>query len=464
MGQKATKAKYQSTVPYEVGREVLARYGRMMKNSRELFKDASKVLPGGVESNFRQLDPFPFYASRAKGSRLFDIDGNGYIDYYLSQGAVLFGHGRKEIAEAVGEQVRNGSIYALPTERAVEVAKTISRYVPSAEMVRFANSGTEATMHAIRVARGYTGRDKIAKPEGSYHGVHDYVLWSLWGPWEMMGPEKAPRAVPFSRGVPKSIGKLVTVFPYNDIEATERILTREGEKLAAVIIEPVMGNAGCFVPSKDYLVALRRLCTELGIVLIMDEVVTGFRLARGGAQELFGVRPDLSTFGKALGGGFQMAAFGGRKEVMEEVLVEREGWPTRTIHAGTYNAHPVSIAASAAALKLMADDRLYTNLGRLSERLFRGLQEACDDMKVKALVSHVGSMGHIYFDLTELRKVRDALGSNWSKLGKWSFECLTRGVMFGHPKGEKMFVSDAHTREDVDMSLEVAREGLRTIS
>jgi glutamate-1-semialdehyde 2,1-aminomutase len=423
VGQKATKAKYQSTVPYEVGREVLARYGRMMKSSRELFKDASKVLPGGVESNFRQLDPFPFYASRAKGSRLFDIDGNGYIDYYLSQGAVLFGHGRKEIAEAVGEQVRNGSIYALPTERAVEVAKTISRYVPSAEMVRFANSGTEATMHAIRVARGYTGRDKIAKPEGSYHGVHDYVLWSLWGPWEM-----------------------------------------EGEKLAAVIIEPVMGNVGCFVPSKDYLVALRKLCTELGIVLIMDEVVTGFRLARGGAQELFGVRPDLSTFGKALGGGFQMAAFGGRREVMEEVLVEREGWPTRTIHAGTYNAHPVSIAASAAALKLMADDRLYSNLGRLSERLFRGLQEACDDMKVKALVSHIGSMGHVYFDLTELRKVRDALGSNWSKLGKWSFECLTRGVMFGHPKGEKMFVSDAHTREDVDMSLEVAREGLRAIS
>jgi len=464
VGQKATKAKYQSTLQYEVKQDLLTTYGRMMKRSRAVFADASKVLPGGVESNFRQLDPFPFYASRAEGSRLFDIDGNEYIDYYLSQGAVLFGHGRKEITEAVGEQIKHGSIFAIPTERAVEVAKTISRYVPSAQMVRFANSGTEATMHAIRIARGHTGRDKIAKPEGSYHGVHDYVLWSLWGPWEMMGPESAPRTVPFSRGVPKAVGKLVTVFPYNDIRATERILTKESEKLAAVIIEPIMGNAGCFVPSKDYLVALRKLCTELDIVLIMDEVVTGFRLGRGGAQELFGVRPDLSTFGKSLGGGFQMAAFGGKREIMEEILTERDGWPTRTIHAGTYNAHPVSIAASAAALKLMADDRLYANLGRLSEKLFRGLQEVCDDLGVTALVSHIGSMGHIYFDLAELTRVRDALGSNWSKLGRWSLECLTRGVMFGHPKGEKMFVSDAHTGADIDRSLEVAREGLKAIS
>ncbi|UCE44988.1 MAG: aspartate aminotransferase family protein [Methanobacteriota archaeon] len=443
------------------------KYASMMKNSKAEYMRARNFLPGGVESNFRHLDPFPFYAARADGSRIYDIDGNEYIDFLLSQGAILFGHRKREIEKAVTQQLKKGANTAIPTELCADVARMISCYVPSVRLLRFANSGTEATMHALRTARGFTGKDKIAKPEGGYHGMHDYVLWSIWAP-KMRGSKKRPEPTPFSRGVPEAVAKTVIVFPFNDIEATYDILHKERDNLAAVITEPVMANVGCLVPRDSYLGELRKICSELGILLILDEVITGFRLARGGAQEVFKVKPDLTTFGKALGGGFQMAAFGGRKDVMTELLSSDDTWPPKewpmkTYHAGTYSAHPVSLAASGAALRLMADDRVYSRLRRISETFYPGLQQLIEDRRITAHVAACGSMGHIYFGAREVRTVREALNTRWDVLGEWGMECLVRGMLFGHPKGEKMFISTAHTRGDIEMALEVADSGFHAI-
>jgi len=443
------------------------KYASIMRTSKAIYTRAGNFLPGGVESNFRHLDPFPFYVARAEGSKIYDVDGNVYIDFLLSQGAILLGHRNRDIEDAVIKQLEKGANTAIPTELGVEVARMISRYVPSVRLLRFANSGTEATMHALRTARGFTGRDKIAKPEGGYHGIHDGVLWSIWAP-KLRGPEKRPKATPVSRGVPKAMAKTVVVFPFNDIEATYDILYKERESLAAVITEPVLANVGCLVPRDNYLGELQKICNELGILLILDEVITGFRLARGGAQEVFKVKPDLTTFGKALGGGFQMAAFGGRKDVMMELLSSDKSWPpkkwpTQTYHAGTYNAHPVSLAASAAVMRLISDDRVYSHLKRVSGMLFPGLQQLIDDRHITAQVASCGSMGHIYFGAPDVRTARTALNTEWDTLGKWGMECLVRGMLFGHPKGEKMFVSTAHTRGDIEKALEVADCGFGTV-
>ena len=443
--------------------DVKAKYCSMMKKSKGLYNRATNVLPGGVDSNFRLLEPFPFYAAYADGSKLYDVDGNVYIDYLLSQGAIILGHRRKEIIDAVHAQIHKGANFAIPTELCVEVAKRITSYVPSVKSVRFANSGTEATMHAIRVARGFTGKDKIAKAEGGYHGAHDSVLWGLWGPPEEMGHAKKPKTARFSRGVPKAIADTLCVFPFNDVEATYDILHKERENLAAVITEPILANVGVLMPRDNYLSELRKMTKELGILLILDEVVTGFRVSRGGAQEMFRVRPDITAMGKALGGGFQLAAFGGRKDVMDELVNEREDWPQVTFHGGTYNAHPVSMAASLATLKILGDDRVYSNLDRLANTLFPAMQQQLDDLHIKAEVASVGSMAHIFFGAEDVRTTRQADKTDWEKLSKWCMHCLVHGVMFGHPHGEKMFISDAHTCEDLERSLAIAEEGFRAV-
>ncbi len=436
----------------------------MMTESKKVYDRASLVLPGGVESNFRSLDPFPFYATYADGSKLYDVDGHELIDYLLSQGAIMLGHRRREIMDAVRGQIDKGANTAIPTELCVQVAHKISSFVPSMQKVRFCNSGTEATMHAMRLARGFTGRDKIAKPEGGYHGVHDYGLWSLWAPNEYMGDEKRPNATPFSRGIPEAVGKTVVIFPFNDIESTYDILRKERKDLAAVITEPIMGNVGCLLPKDNYLRELRKICDELDVLLIFDEVITGLRMGRGGAQSIFKVRPDITTMGKVLGGGFQLAAFGGSKKVMDELTTQRKEWPPTTFHGGTYNAHPVSLAASLATLKVLEDDRVYSLVERHSKALFEGLQDICDDNHVKAVVSRCRSMGHLYFDADDIRTARQANNTNWDKLGKWCMECLLEGVMFGHPKGEKMFLSAAHSKQDIERSLEIADVGLKAIA
>jgi glutamate-1-semialdehyde 2,1-aminomutase len=447
---------------YKIGQ--LRDYEKATKKSRRLYDIASKLLPRGVESNFRVVDPYPFYISRGKGSRVWDVDGNEYLDFLLGQGVILLGHNHPAIRKAVTEQLKNGMTFALPTERVVEAARLVNQLFPSMEMLRFANSGTEATMHAIRVARGFTGKDKIAKSEGGYHGVHDQLLWSIWGPDELLGSKREPKPCIFSKGIPKVYSELVVPIIYNDLEGTEEILRKNAKDLAALIIEPVMGNAGCLLPKDNYLQETAKICKENDILFILDEVVTGFRLAPGGAQEIYGLRPDMTCLGKALGGGMPVAAFGGRREIMETIVPKYDKWPWCTFHGGTYNAHPVGLAAAIAALKIYKQGRFYAKLNRLSNDFFRGLTEITADLGYKAQVSHIGSMGFIYFKDTEVKDVRDTHTANWELVFKFAMEGVKRGVLFGHPKGEKLFLSASHTKEDIELALEIAEECLRILA
>jgi glutamate-1-semialdehyde 2,1-aminomutase len=439
-------------------------YESMTKKSKKIYEVAEKYLPRGVESNFRIVDPYPFYIARGQGSRIWDVDGNEFIDFLMSQGVLLLGHNRREIREAVANQIKNGMTFALPTELVVKAAKLINEMMPNIKLVRFANSGTEATMHAIRVARGFTGKDKIAKSEGGYHGVQDHTLWSFWAPDKYMGDPRAPNTFSFSNGIPKALQDLLVTIPFNDLEATENILRKNSKDLAAVIIEPVLGNAGCLLPRDNYLKEVEKICHENEMLMILDEVVTGFRLGPGGAQKVFGLKPDLTCLGKALGGGMSVAAFGGRKDIMETLNPDQSKWPMSTFHGGTYNGHPAGMAASIAALKIYKEGKFYGKLDRLSNEFYDGLGEITADAGFKSKVHHISSMGFIYFCDTEVRVVRETLKADWDLVFKWALEGVKRGVLFGHPKGEKLFLSAAHTREDIDLSLEVAKDCFESLA
>lgn len=433
-------------------------YEDKTKRSKQIYEVAKDVLPRGVESNFRIVDPYPFYIVRGNGSRIWDADGNEYLDFLMSQGVLLLGHNNPVIRKAIAEQIKNGMTFALPTELVVRAAKLVTGMMPNLQMIRFANSGTEATMHAIRVARGFTGKDKIAKSEGGYHGVHDQLLWSFWGPDELLGDARKPIPCAFSKGVPKVYSDLLVAIPFNDIEATEEILRRNAKELAAIIIEPVLGNAGCLLPRDNYLNEVEKICRENEILFILDEVVTGFRLGPGGAQERFGLHPDLTCLGKAIGGGMPVAAFGGRREIMEQIIPNPKQWPMSIFHGGTYNAHPAGMAASIAALRIYKQGRFYPKMNRLSDEMFRGLDEITKDRGMNSQVSHIGSMGFIYFRDKEVKVVRDTHTADWDLVFKWAMEGVKRGVLFGHPKGEKIFLSAAHTKEDINLALEVAKD------
>ena len=438
-------------------------YEAKTKKSKKIYEVAKDLLPKGVESNFRIVDPYPFYITRGQGSRIWDADGNEYIDFLMSQGVLLLGHNRREIREAVAKQIENGMTFALPTELVVKAAKLVNEMMPNLKLIRFANSGTEATMHAIRTARGFTGKEKIAKSEGGYHGVQDHTLWSFWAPDQYMGDPRCPNTFSFSNGIPKAMQELLVTIPFNDLEATEKILRKNAKDLAALIIEPVLGNAGCLLPTDNYLKEVEKICRENDILFILDEVVTGFRLGPGGAQKRFGLKPDLTCLGKALGGGMSVAAFGGRRDVMESLLPDQNKWPMCTFHGGTYNGHPAGMAASIAAMNIYKEGKFYPMLDRISNEFYDGLGEITSDLGYKARVHHISSMGFIYFCDKEVRVVRDTLKADWDLVFKLAMEGMKRGVLLGHPKGEKMFLSAAHTKEDVDISLEVAKESLTVL-
>lgn len=442
----------------EYEKEYLAR----TRKSREHWKKAKRLIPAGVESNVRFFEPYPFYVKRAKGAYLWDLDGNKIIDYALGYGPMILGHNHPAVVRAVKEQVDRGTMFGTPVELAYEYVKMVQKAMPSIEMFRFANSGTEATMHPLRVARAYTGREKIAKAEGSYHGGHDYVLHAVDIPEDKLGPRERQPAVPFGKGIPKGISDLVTVYPFNDWEATEEVLTRDGDELAAVIVEPVQAGGGCFVPRDDYLKRLRRLTEKLGIVLIFDEVLTGFRVAFGGAQERYDVRPDLTAIAKVAGGGYQLAGFGGKKEIMEEIVPKEEG---NVYHGGTYNAHPVSVAAGLATLKTLSRPGTYGRLERIGNSLFKGLKEVAEDRGVDVWVESVGSLGQLYFTQKEVRTWRDAFDIDRVRWKKWFMYSLGKGVFFGVPHpDEHFFTSLAHSDDDIRRSLEVSDEAFKLIA
>jgi len=433
-----------------------------LQKSEQLYEQAKKYLPAGASSNVRvhMHDPFPILFQKGEGPRVCDVDGNCYIDYLMSYGALILGHRHPRIIAEIKQQLQNGTMFGTTTELEIEVAKLVSSVVPCAEMVSFANSGTEATMEAVRIARAATGKDKILKFEGHYHGHHDYVLFSVDSPSPVSGLEASPHKLPYFPGIPDEISKTVIVAPWNNLTALERILKKNQSDVAAVITEPVMGSQGVIPPEGDYLKQLRELTIKYDSLLIFDEVLTGFRLARGGAQEFYGVKPDLACFAKALGGGAPIAAVAGSRDLLGLVGPGRIGF------GGTYNAHPLALASSKATLEtlLKNDGEAFQRMANMGAKLKAGLSETFKSGGYNAVVNAVGPMVSIYF--TKLRKVstyRQALQSDGEKFKRFRDEMLKHGV-YMHPDGlERLSISAVHTEREIGQTITAAEESLKAL-
>jgi len=446
------------------------RLGEQTPESEQLHRRAAKITPMGVESNVRAMDPYPFYLGEAEGTYVYDIDGNEYLDFLQGLGPTILGHSNPRVVEAVKSQIdRCGEVTALPQEVAIEYMEQLVEMVPSLERVRVANSGSEATMHAIRVARSYTGRTKIAKPEGGYAGAHDYALQSVYASEEALGPPEDPNTVPYSSGIPEAVRDTVVAIPFNDKEATERILREHADEMAAVILEPVLASCGVLKPRDDYHEFLRDLTEELGIVLIWDEVMTGFRLGPRCAQGRFDVTPDMTTLAKVAGGGYQMAAFGGRADIMAEIEPpdddSTEKWKTSAFHGGTYNGHPVSCAAGLKTLEIIENEPVHEEIEAHAEKLYSGLQEVADDAGVPVNVQHISSMGQVFMTDADIHSYRDTWQADEDRFESWWKECATRGVLFGnHEQSERVFTSYSNTDEQIDRAIELAADAFAAVA
>jgi glutamate-1-semialdehyde 2,1-aminomutase len=414
--------------------------------SEELFKEAQNYLPGGVNSPVRAYKPYPFFAKEAKGSKIIDVDGNSYIDYCLAYGPLVLGHANEKIIGKVAEQLKIGSAYGVPTENEIKLAKLVIKKVPCAEMVRFVNSGTEATMSAIRLARAATGKKKIIKFEGSYHGAHDYVL---------VKSGSGAAGLPDSPGVPEDTTKNTVLIPFNDKEAVVDLIEREKNDIAAIIVEPIMGNVGFIPPKEDYLKFLREMTGQNNIILIFDEVITGFRIAEGGAQEYFGVTPDLVTFGKILGGGFPIGALAGKKEIMEMIA------PAGTVYqAGTFNGNPVSITAGLAMLNQL-NDNFYAESKRKGKMIRTGIQDILSDNNLNFKISGLSSMFQLYFTDKEVYDYISAKSADTEKFNQYFQTLLKNGVFIPPSQFECCFISSMHDNEDIQKTLEAVEKAIK---
>ena len=416
--------------------------------SEDLFNEAKKFLPGGVNSPVRAYKPYPFFAERAEGSRIYDVDGNSYVDYCLAYGPLVLGHADPNIIGEVSKQIERGTAYGVPTENEIKLAKQVVRRVPCADMVRFMNSGTESTMSAIRLARAATGRNKIVKFEGSYHGAHDYVL---------VKSGSGAVGLPDSPGVPEDTTRNTVLAPFNDEEAVAELIESEKDEIAAIIVEPVMGNIGCIPPKKGYLEFLRKITSENDIILIFDEVITGFRIAEGGAQEYFGVIPDLVTFGKILGGGFPMGALAGKRELMEMIA------PSGNVYqAGTFNGNPVSIKAGLAMLKQL-DSNFYTTMNSKGQKLRKGLADVLENNGLNFHVAGLSSMFQIYFKEGDVLDYKDAKAADTQGFTAYFHKLLEGGVFIPPSQFECCFLSKAHSDDDIQLTLETVDEALKVV-
>ncbi|RMD47181.1 MAG: glutamate-1-semialdehyde-2,1-aminomutase [Aquificota bacterium] len=415
-----------------------------LEKSKKLFKEAQKYLVGGVNSPvraFKSIGIEPIFIEKGKGSRVWDVDGNEYIDYVLSWGPLILGHANDQIINAIKQISNYGTSFGAPTEIEVEMAKAVVDAVPSIEMVRFVNSGTEATMSAIRLARGYTGKKKIVKFEGCYHGHGDSLLVSA-------GSGVATLGIPGTPGIPEELAQLTIVLPYNDINAVEEAFKKHGDDIACVIIEPVAGNMGVISPSKEYHQRIREITKEYGSILIWDEVMTGFRLALGGAQELYGIDPDLTTLGKVIGAGLPVGAYGGKAEIMKYVAPEGPVY-----QAGTLSGNPLAMAAGLRQLEILKEKNPYPELDNKGNKLEKGMKELIEKYGIKATVNRVGSMITMFFTDKEVKNFADAKSSDLETFNKFYISMLEKGIYLAPSQFEASFLSIAHSEEDINNTL-----------
>jgi glutamate-1-semialdehyde 2,1-aminomutase len=422
-----------------------------MKNDRshDLFTRARELIPGGVNSPvraFKSVGGEPFFAARAEGAYLYDVDGNRYVDYVGSWGPMIAGHAHPQVLDAVARTMRDGLSFGVPNALEVTMAEAITDIVPSCEMVRMVNSGTEATLSAIRVARGATGRTRIVKFEGCYHGHGDSFLVKAGSGVMTLG-------LPNSPGVPAALADLTLTLPYNDFDAATKLFDEVGSEIAGLIIEPIVGNANCILPRDGYLQHLRDLCTRHGTVLIFDEVMTGFRVALGGAQQLYGIRPDLSTFGKIIGGGMPVGAYGGRRDLMAQVA------PSGPIYqAGTLSGNPVAMAAGLATLDLIRTPDFHDVLDRSTHRLCDGLEAAAREAGIAFTTTRAPGMFGLYFREGPVETFEDAKASDTARFNRFFHAMLERGVYLAPSAFEAGFMSSAHGDAEIALTLAAARE------
>ncbi len=424
----------------------------MTTRSEELFSRARAVIPGGVSSPvraFKAVGGSPLFVARAEGARLWDEDGRSFLDYVGSWGPMILGHAHPAVLRAIGEAASRGTSFGAPCAIEVELAERVVRHVPSVEKVRFVSSGTEATMSALRVARGYTGRRKILKFEGCYHGHADSLLVSA-------GSGVATLGIPGSPGVPEGTVADTLVAPFNDVAAVEAVLAAHGSDLAAIIVEPVCGNMGTVAPRPGYLEALREITRANATVLVFYEVMTGFRLALGGAQQLYGIRPDMTCLGKIVGGGLPAAAYGGRADIMAAVAPEGPVY-----QAGTLSGNPLAMAAGAAVLDLLARPGIYDTLEGRSARLEAGLRRAAREAGALVTVNRVGSMITVFFCPGPVTDYATAKASDTKRFGRFFQAMLERGVYLPPAQFEAAFVSLAHGEVEIDATVAAAGEAFR---
>jgi len=426
----------------------------VMKKSKEYFQKAKKIIPGGVNSPVRAYSAVggnPLFIKKAAGSRISDVDGNDYIDYVGSWGPMILGHCHPKVVEAIQSAAASGASFGAPTKAEIVLAELVCNAYPNVKKVRMVSSGTEATMSAIRLARGYTGRDKILKFEGCYHGHADSLLVKA-------GSGMATMGVPTSPGVPADFAKHTLTAIYNDLADVKQIIAANKDEIACLIIEAIAGNMGCVPPVEGFLQGLRDICTQEGILLIVDEVMTGFRVAYGGAQERYDVHGDLVTFGKIIGGGLPVGAFGGKQEIMNQLS------PQGAVYqAGTLSGNPLAMSAGIATLQLIKEEGFYDQIEEKSVYLEKGLLEVARESSIPTCLQRVGGMFTLYFNDGPVNNFAAALNSNTDVFARYFRNMLDSGINLAPSQFETGFMSIAHSQDDLDQTIEAARKSFRAL-
>ncbi|TRZ79651.1 MAG: glutamate-1-semialdehyde-2,1-aminomutase [Nitrosopumilales archaeon] len=423
-----------------------------MASSKNLFTRAKKIIPSGINSPVRYYDPYPFFVKKAQGSKIWDVDGNNYIDYCNAYGALLLGHRRQEIISDVKKQLEKGTLYCAPTEIEVDLSELISRNFQSMEKVRLVNTGSEATMTAIRLARGFTKKKKIIKFEGCYHGAYDYVLVKA-------GSGAAHIGIPVSEGGLEEVSKNTLVVEYNNSQELRSLLEKEKD-VAAVIIEPVLANMGLVLPEKNFLNEVRKITSENNIVLIFDEVVTGFRMSTGGAQKYFSIKPDITTLGKSLGNGFPIAAVGGKSEIMD--MLSPEG---KVYQASTYAGNPISVSAALSSVKIMnkLQPKLYPKLEKNCTKIVSAIHDLASDMKIPHQINSISSMFQIFFTNDPVVDYSSAKKSDMIKFKKLFEVLLKNGIFIAPSQFETVFLSYEHSKDDMRKTISAYEKALKAV-